>query len=226
VGDLAGETVFHAVVVANGECTPPERLLPIIDRADCLIAADGGANWLARHGRWPHVLIGDLDSIAPEVRRVLEEGPCRVVRHNRDKDETDTELALREAVAMGANRITLLGALGGRIDHALANILLLALPQLQGAEVTIFDGRSSLSLLREEGVIHGAAGDTVSLLPLAGDAEGIVTEGLRYPLCGETLHFGLARGVSNVLLQPCARVTLRRGMLLAVHTPAKEQEDR
>jgi thiamine pyrophosphokinase len=219
---MGEEKRFHVVVAANGDYGPAERLLPIVDEADCLIAADGGANWLARHGRWPQVLIGDLDSVASEVRQVLEEGPCRVVRHRPDKDETDTELALREAVAMGAERITLLGALGGRLDHTLANILLLAMPQLQEAEVVIYDGHARIFLLRGEGTICGQVGDTVSLLPLAGDAEGIVTEGLRYPLRGEALRFGLARGVSNVLEQPCARVSVGRGMLLVVHTPAEE----
>jgi thiamine pyrophosphokinase len=209
----------HAVVVANGEFAYPQRLLEIVDSAQMLIAADGGANWLAAHGRLPQVLIGDMDSVAPAVLCALEAGHCRLSRHRRDKNETDTELALLEARAWGATQITLLGALGGRIDHALANVLLLAMPQWEGVKVAIFDGRSYVLVIRQRGVIRGQVGDIVSLLPLAGDAEGIVTEGLEYPLRGETLRFGLARGVSNVLSQPEARLTWQRGLLLMIHTP-------
>ncbi len=215
---------MHVIVVANGEFQNPARLLSVLDGADLIIAADGGANWLMSQGKLPHVLIGDMDSIKPEIMRALEEGLCRLVRHAPDKDETDTELALLEALALGATRITILGGLGGRIDHTLANILLLTMPQLARVAVAIYDGHSYLSVTRDKVVIRGAVGDVVSLIPLGGDVEGIVTDGLRYPLRNETLLFGPARGVSNVLLAPVARVTLRKGILLIVHTPKKDGE--
>jgi len=139
---------------------------------------------------------------------------------------TDTELALVDAVALGAERITVLGARGGRVDHALANIQLLAMPQLAGRDVRLFDGRSWLFLVRSGYAIHGAAGDTLSLIPLGGAAEGIVTQGRKYPLRGETLTFGAARGVSNVFLADEVLVALRAGVLLAVHTPQTYLEER
>jgi thiamine pyrophosphokinase len=216
---------LHIVVIANGELSQPTRLARIVAQADKVVAADGGANWLVSQGRTPDVLIGDMDSIAPQVLRALEARHCQLLRHARDKDETDTELALMHAAKLGARRITLLGALGGRADHALANVLLLAIPQLAGIEATIFDGTSYLWILRKQGRVRGEVGDTVSLLPLQGDAEGIVTEGFRYPLQHETLRFGLARGVSNVLLDPVGEITLQRGMLLIVHTPAYRLEE-
>lgn len=216
---------MHVIVVANGEFQNPARLLPILDDADLIIAADGGANWLVSQGKLPHVLIGDMDSTRPEIMRALEKGLCRLVRHAPDKDETDTELALLEAVALGATRITILGALGGRIDHTLANVLLLTMSQLARVAVAIYDGHSYLFVTRDEAVIRGAVGDVVSLIPLGGDVEGIVTDGLKYPLRNETLLLGPARGVSNVLLAPVARVTLHKGILLVVHTPKKDGED-
>jgi thiamine pyrophosphokinase len=216
----------HIVVIANGEFQHPERLRQIVESADSIIAADGGANWLVKQGRIPDVLIGDMDSVTPAVLQALEQGHCRLLRHAPDKDETDTELALLEAVSLGAKRITLLGATGGRIDHALANILLLTIPPLRGVDVALFDGRSRLCVARESIVVQGEIGDTVSLIPLAGDAEGIVTEGMKYPLRDETLRFGLARGISNVLLATMGRVTWRRGTLLVVHTPQAYLEER
>ena len=215
----------HVVVVVNGEFAHDDRLLPIVDEAAGVIAADGGANWLMAHGRSPHRLVGDLDSVSAEVLALLESAGCEIERHAGDKDETDTELALVAALGMGADRLTILGALGGRIDHELANVLLLAMPRMASVEVVIFDGTSYLSMARKRQRICGEVGDMVSLIPVAGDAEGIVTQGLAYPLRDEALTFGLARGVSNVMVEPQALVVLRRGLLLVVRTPKRYLEE-
>jgi thiamine pyrophosphokinase len=215
---------IHVVIVANGAFEHAERLLALVDSADQVVAADGGANWLASQGRLPQLLIGDMDSVHPDVLRALALGDCRLVRHPTEKDATDTELALYEALALGARRITLLGAWGGRLDHALANVLLLALPQLASIQTSLFDGRSYAHVLRQELALQGEAGDLLSLLPLGGEARGVITEGLLYPLRDETLAFGPARGVSNVFTGATARVTLRTGLLLAVHTPRRHLE--
>ncbi|MHB1355357.1 MAG: thiamine diphosphokinase [Anaerolineae bacterium] len=216
---VANESNGHCVVVANGEFSATERLLPLIDAADLVIAADGGANALAQYGRYPDVLIGDLDSVSSEVLARINDGDCRLLRHPADKDETDTELALLEAVRLGARRITLLGALGGRIDHALANVLLLTLPALVDCIAQVYDGRSFLMLVRNDCEVRGHQGDLLSLIAINGDALGVRTEGLQYPLRDEVLRFGPARGISNVLLGKVARVRLRSGMLLLIHTP-------
>lgn len=218
------ERQLRAVVVANGDFPHTDRLLAIVDSADLVVAADGGANWLVDHQRLPDILLGDLDSARPEVVAALAAGRCRLLRLPAHKDETDTELALLEAAQQGASQITLLGALGGRSDHALANVLLLAMPPLAAIDARIFDGTSYLWVMRSTTTVAGSAGDLVSLIPLAGDALGVVTEGMGYPLRDETLRFGLARGISNVLVEPTGRVHLRQGLLLVVHTPARHLE--
>jgi len=115
-----------------------------------------------------------------------------------------------------------IGAVGNRLDHTLANIYLLALPQLAGRTVKMVGGREEVTLLRPgTHRIDGAAGDTISLLPVGGPAGGVRTDGLTYPLHGETLHFGPARGVSNVLTGQTANVTLESGWLLLIHTEGK-----
>ncbi len=209
----------HVVVVANGRLDRPIPLIAIVDAADLVIAADGAANWLAAQEREPDILIGDLDSVEPEVLAALQAKGCQIQRYSPHKDETDTELALLEAVRRGAREITLIGALGGRIDHELANILLLTMPELHDTRTTIFDGHSYLWVIRDELTICGQVGDTVSLLPLGGDAHGIVTEGLEYPLHGESLRMGPARGVSNVLSEAQAHIRVAQGWLLAIYTP-------
>jgi len=217
--------IVHAVIAANGRYSHPERQTELVRQADVVIAADGGSSWLYARSLRADLVVGDLDSVSPTVIEALQADGARLVRHPRRKDETDTELALLEAVRLGARRITLLGATGGRIDHTLANVLLLAMPELRDVQAHIFDGRSFVSLVRTEVTIQGEPGDIVSLIPLGSDAEGVCSVGLEYPLQGETLRFGPARGISNVLTNKTARVTLRRGILVLVHTPARYLEE-
>lgn len=210
----------HVAVVLNGEFGNPQRLIAMTQGADVVVAADGGASWLVQQGLTPDVVVGDMDSLDPKLASELEAHCTRLVRHSCAKDQTDAELALLEAVDLGARRITVLGALGGRVDHALANVHLLLMPQLSGVHTVLFDGTSYLWVTRDRTEIRGVTGDTVSLIPLGGDATGVETDGLAYPLRGETLHCGAARGVSNILSEPIAHVTLRSGALLVVFTPS------
>jgi thiamine pyrophosphokinase len=212
--------VSHIIVVVNGEFARPEPLLAVLQTADLVVAADGGANWLRAQGLAPDVLIGDLDSVAADALAELEAADGIIIRHSTHKDETDTELALLYAIAHRPTHVTVLGALGGRIDHELANIMLLALPQLEGTSTTIYDGASWVRLATAGSVsLSGAEGDLVSLLPWGGDCFGVTTHGLAYPLLDEPLPFGPARGISNVMLAASAEVTVRSGRLLVVHTP-------
>ena len=134
------------------------------------------------------------------------------------------ELALLYAAREGAIEIVILAALGGRLDQTVANLLLLALPELDGLDVRIVDGPQTAFLIRggrdgDDGrdvVIEGQPGDTISLIPLGGDAVGVTAEGVAWPLQEGTLRFGPARGVSNVLTAAQARVRVREGVLLCV----------
>jgi thiamine pyrophosphokinase len=208
---------MYTVIVANAPNLDAAPYAEQIRAADLLIAADGGALPLLRLGLLPHIVIGDLDSLdAPSEAALVERG-VELRRFSRDKDETDLELALLHAAERGADTIDILGALGGRWDHTLANVALLAHPALLGRQVRLLADRQELFLVRDSAVIAGAVGDTVSLLPLAGAAHGVTTRGLLYPLEDATLSYERARGVSNVLLEPPGNVALREGLLLVVH---------
>jgi len=195
------------------------RALAAVDGETLLIAADGGAR-LARHfGLGVHAVIGDMDSIAADDLTQLELAGAQVRRYPAEKDETDLELALIFAAEQGVASIRVIGALGDRLDQTLGNLYLLALPALAGKDVRIVAGRQEAWLLPPGGgKIDGAPGDTVSLLPVNGPAQDVRTEGLQYPLRGEELVFGPARGVSNVMTGTTARVTVGAGRLLVIHT--------
>jgi len=197
------------------------------DAVDLVVAADGGARHSASLGVRVDLWVGDGDSLGEDGIAALAAAGVPIERSRPDKDETDVELAVFAAVARGAEDLVILGALGGdRIDHALANVALLASPGLVGRTAVLLDARSRISLLRgplADGsparlALHGAAGSIVSLLPFGGDAEGVTTDGLAYSLAGETLPLGPARGVSNVIARRGASVSLRRGLLIVVES--------
>jgi thiamine pyrophosphokinase len=208
---------MYAVIVANAPDLDATPYLAQIDAADALIAADGGALPLLRLGRSPQLVVGDLDSLDAGSQAVLLAQGVELRRHPRAKDETDLELALLYAARSGASSIDILGALGGRWDHTLANVALLALPELRGLRVRLLADDQELFVVRDSTAIDGRPGDTVSLLPLAPEARGVTTRGLLYPLDDATLRYEQARGISNVLIEPPGHVSLRDGLMLVVH---------
>jgi thiamine pyrophosphokinase len=159
------------------------------------------------------VVVGDLDSVD---RETVDATGARLELHGRNKDRTDLELALDAALAAGARRVLVVGGAGGRVDHELANLLLLAAPAYAAAQVDALLGGARVAVVRDRRTLTGRPGDLLSLLPVHGPALGVRTEGLGYVLADEDLHAGSTRGVSNVFRGTTATVELRAGTLLAV----------
>jgi thiamine pyrophosphokinase len=170
-------------------------------------------------GITPDVVIGDLDSLAADDIKGLQIASVEIIRYPAKKDQTDLELALKLAIDRGADEIVVFGAMGGRWDMSIANILLLAEQNLSGATIRIIDGRHEIMLLHagKEITFYGEKGDILSLIPLGRDALGITTIGLEYPLKNDVLRLGSSRGISNVLTRNSATVFLKQGLLLCVH---------
>jgi thiamine pyrophosphokinase len=194
-----------------------------------VVAADGGARHAAALGlridRW----VGDGDSLGEAAIAELVAAGVPVDRSSPEKDQSDTELAIVAALERSPSAITILGALGGpRADHAIANLTLLSMPALVGLDVRLVAADARVRLLRAPGPdgspssveLDGRVDDLVSLLPVGGDAVGVSTTGLTYPLDDEPLLDGLTRGLSNRRTAGLATVTLRSGRLLLVETPA------
>lgn len=207
---------MYVVIVANAPSLRLDPYRKMVVSADVVIAADGGANALVDAGIRPSLVIGDLDSLSAERLASLAADGVELRRFPREKDETDLELALLHAAAIGATRIDILGALGGRWDHTFANVAMLAMPELKGRQVRLIDERQRLFLVRDQATLEGQRGDTLSLLPLTPTVCGVTTRGLFYALNDATLYFERARGVSNILIDPPGFVSLREGLLLVV----------
>jgi thiamine pyrophosphokinase len=224
---------MNALILADGEAPDREALdlaWPGWDEGiGLVVAADGGARHAARLGVDIDVWVGDGDSLDAAGMATLVAGDVPMEHASPHKDESDTELAIRAALDRGADGVIMVGALGGaRIDHALANIGLLGMPELAGRVATMLDAGSRIRMIQAPAAdgstsqlsLAGRAGDLVSLLPVGADVEGVTTRGLAYPLADEPLPVGRARGLSNVRIEQDASVEVRKGMLLVAETPA------
>jgi len=213
----------RAIIIASGDIGNERWLKEYIRPEDVVICADGGYNHLARIGRMPEIIIGDMDSIREEYR-----ADCRHLIHPRKKDETDAQLALDYAIENGYHDVKFLGALGGkRIEHALANVLMLQYAAVHGVKLAIETPVSSITLHQgpTTAILQGHTGDYLSLIPIGGDVTGITTHHLEYSLHDGTLYFGVPMGISNVLMADTCSVELQEGILLAILTKADEVDE-
>jgi len=193
------------LVVASGPDVPRDVVSP---DAVAVIAADGGA----AAGYVVDLAVGDFDSLPPELLGAMP----RVERHPPAKDATDLELALDAALRFEPERILVVGSAGGRLDHLLGSLLLLAADAYAGVEVDAQLGRAAVHVVRGERRLRGRVGELVSLFALHGPATGVVTDGLAYPLRGETLPPGTSRGTSNVFVAEEALVSVGGGVVVAL----------
>lgn len=196
------------------------------ESADLLVAADGGLAHLSACDAHPHVLIGDLDSADATMVDTVRSKGTEVIIHPADKDETDFELALHLAVDRGADDITVVGLFGGRVDHQIANITLVAQTRWRHqhtCRIGAHDGTRSMWVVHDEWTLSEPVGRTISLIPWNGDALGVTTSGLQYPLNDETLVMGSSRGMSNVAEAATQRVSVGRGCVLLLVDLSEEQ---
>jgi thiamine pyrophosphokinase len=208
----ASDTV---IVVTGGD--PVDRAALAHLPADALvIAADSGIEHAQDLGLTIDVAIGDFDSVAPSALEAAVAAGATVERHPEAKDATDLELALDAALLRGARCVHVLGGHGGRLDHLLANALLLAAPRYAAAGLVAHMGAARVTVVRDEANLTGSHGDIVTLLAVGGPALGVTTSGLLYPLHDDDLLPGSTRGVSNELTRAEGGVRVRGGVLLAV----------
>lgn len=210
---------MRAVVFVNGILSHPDRWRTWLRGDDYLVAADGGVRHCLAMGCVPHALVGDLDSVSPETVEELRAKGVQVERYAAEKNETDLELALNHALRAGVDDIALLGALGGRLDQALANVLILA-QRRWPVPVRVFEAEEIALVMRggETITLDADVGQRVSLIPLSETVTGITYTGLRYPLSEAQLQLGSTRGISNEVAEAPATIHIATGIALIVQT--------
>jgi thiamine pyrophosphokinase len=215
-----------SIIFANGDLHPNENPLQIND-GDLVIAADGGSRHCQDLGIIPGVLIGDMDSTHPDLILAWEGLGVEVIRYPEDKDQTDLELALLHAQSEGATKIVVYGAIGGRLDMTLGNLILLAHPDLNTLVKLVY-GNEEVRLLGEGELLTlpGEIGDKVSLISMNPEGAILTTKGLQYALNKQELRFGFTRGISNRLMKKQATIHLEKGLLAVIHTQGDSLEER
>jgi thiamine pyrophosphokinase len=204
------------VIFAGGGRPLAWRARAASSSASFVIAADSGADHARALGVPVDLAVGDFDSISADGLAELERVGARLERYPSDKDATDLKLALAAAAARQPRRIVVLGGTAGRLDHLLGELSLLGAEPRWALEIDALLGPATVHVVHDERLLSGRAGELVSLFALHGPAHGVVTDGLVYPLHGETLVPGSTRGVSNVFAATEASVALTSGVLLLV----------
>ncbi len=201
------------VVVAGGEPPTPEEIARL--PADpVVVAADAGLDHAHAAGLAVAVAVGDMDSVTPEALAAAEQSGTRIERHPADKDQTDLELAL-ELAARLADRVIVIGAAGGRLDHLFGNLAILASPQWSGVDVEAWLGKARAVVVHGHRTLDIEPGATVSLFALGGPAR-VTTTGLAWPLNNEILDPLTSRGISNQATTPSPQLSVYEGVVLAV----------
>ncbi len=206
------------LLLAGGSEPGPELLSALPAGGVRCIVADSGLDHARALGLRPELVVGDLDSVSPAALAWAEAEGIAIERHPVDKAQTDLELALVRAVALAPDGVLVAGIGGGRLDHFLANIGVLASPRWAAVALDGWIDGARIAVVHpgRRRVLEGVPGQLLSLLPINGDAVGVTATGVAWPLAGETLAAGSSRGVSNVFTQVTAVVELVAGTLLAV----------
>ena len=222
----------HAIIYTGGDAPHHRALRTTVtitapdNNADTfIIAADSGWEHAVAAGPLPDILVGDMDSISRAHLEQARASHADVIVHDPDKDETDTEIALATAIDNGATHITVIAGGGDRPDHVFAMLHSLASPRFASARIDGHLGASRFHVCHAHQPvdIHTQPGDTVSLLPVGGNAV-VSADNLKWPLVRETLHAHASRGVSNVATGR-VDIAVHEGTLIAFTTPPTTHGD-
>lgn len=210
---------MKTLIVSGGNVE--EELLNEIysnNKFDNIIASDRGLEVLDKQGITPNYIIGDFDSIDRKILdKYINNKNIKIRRLNPEKDYTDTHMALKLGVEIESKEIIILGGLGTRIDHMLANIHILKEALENGIECKIVDSRNEIQLINKKTILKIDKNyKYISLIPLTTKAEGITLKGLKYPLSNATLEIGHSIGVSNEQFEDNAIIDLKAGILILI----------
>lgn len=208
---------MEVVIIANGDIKDLRYIKEIIQNK-YIICADGAAKYLRQLNIIPNLLVGDFDSINSNDLSWMKEKGVSYEKFPSRKDQTDTELALEYAFKISPKPkcIIIIGALGSRQDHSLANIMLLYNILQQGIEGKIINEDNEIMITKSHVSVKGKIGELLSIIPLSPIAKGVTLEGLEYPLKNRDIPMGSTLGISNVFAENYAHIFIKEGVLLII----------
>lgn len=206
------------LIISGGELSP-DFLKTFIENKNIgnIIAVDKGLEMLNKINMIPNYIIGDFDSVSENILQEYTEKNIKIVKLNPEKDYTDTHMALKLAIELESKEIYILGALGRRIDHALANIHILKEALENDIECKILDENNEIELITTgKKWLQNVEYKYISLIPLTTKVEGITLTGFKYPLNDAVLEIGHSIGVSNELIKDTATIDVKSGILIMI----------
>ena len=210
------DRIKRVVIITGGSINDYNCYGGIWEQDDYIICADSGVNHARKLSVVPQLIVGDLDSAFPENINFYQGLGSEVVEYEKEKDQTDTQIALEYALQKHPREILVLGAIGNRLDHTLSNVLLLTSFLKKGIKVTIRNEIQEILLIEDRIVLEGKKGDLISLLPLTPWVKGIKTWGLKYSIKDGFFQQTNPYGVSNELAEDKAVIEVSEGLLLLI----------
>ena len=209
---------MKALIVAGGN-KPSEKLLKsYIKDADLVLGADRGSEYLYDYDITPDVILGDFDSINKEKLKMIENKNIEIIKFLPEKDYTDTEIAIMEAMKRGADTIYLFAGIGTRADHTLGNIGLILTTKKKGARLTIIDDHNKMYLADNDMSLNGVYGETISFHALSDVVKGFEIKGAKYNLDSYDMHLLDPRAICNEFLDTPINIKYKSGELLIIHS--------
>lgn len=209
------------ILIGAGDFTYQSAISVSVSEDDYVIAVDGGYAYCDQLGIRTDLIVGDMDSVADDLHRKIESiartNPEILFRLPCEKDDTDMRFAIKQGLVKGYREFVLYGALGGRLEHTIANIQCLLYLKNQGAKGTIADEKCSVFVIQDETIRFPKEKEGFfSLFALQKQVSGVTIKGMKYPLKDAVLTEDYPIGVSNEFIGEAAEVVVQDGMLLAI----------
>jgi thiamine pyrophosphokinase len=206
------------LIVSNGSIKDIELIKQIAQRTDFIICADGGIKHLFKANILPDLVIGDLDSISEDERLEISKRNIKVLKYPTKKDKTDTELAIDYAIENDAEEILLLGATGTRLDHTIANIMILFRLLRLGIKGCIIDSHNEVYIVDSELELQQKEDTYVSIIPLMNDAIGVTLKGFEYETENKDFKMSSTLGISNRIIYEKGYINIKKGPCLVIRS--------
>lgn len=206
---------MRTIIIGNGDIKDYDIIREYFDEA-YIIACDGGLRHCRAMMLMPNVMLGDFDSAHKEDIEFFDNLGVLRVEYPVKKDKTDMEIAIDLAIDKRSDEIYIVGGLGSRFDHSLANVHILLRPVRLGIRACLLDENNIITLVEDSIDIVGEKGQTVSLLPLTTKVKGINTRHMEYELENAEMEIGSSLGVSNIMTEDVATVSVEEGTLILI----------
>lgn len=207
---------MKALLILNGEKVNSTTILKLKDESDFILSADGGTDYCVELGIIPDLVIGDLDSISPKTLDILKKKEVPINVFPIKKDKTDSQLSIEYLMDKGAEEITIIGAIGSRIDHTLANILLLKTIKDKGIKGKIVHNNNIIYIIDDELILDKKNGYFVSIIPIESKGVLVSLKGFEYNLSKVKIDFASTLGVSNFVIDEKGYIKVHEGQCLVV----------